>query len=996
MPRAHSPARSPARKRQRLSSPSYDDVLGELRLSQEDLEAFDKIEAEFSQSQANSHSHPSSSAARPGSGAGLPDDPDNPFASASTTAAAAGPFAVQFNGFGPASGFRAGSEAEGLATGFASAAQYSGFGPASGFRAGSSAEGLAAGLASAAQLSGFGPASGFRAGSETLAHHHDYAPSPSPEAPPEPDYDAWFAPAHVSVSVPPAAFQAAFAPASAVPQGAPIGFMKASNKGWIAPSKVAFAKAQEKMNAIWAEDPNAAAAHPSPLTESDAGVENVFRTASNLNTPRLVGLASPERPALRVLDNAFNSPGTPSPASGFQRASASSASALPAFSSPSIGQLRGKARPFKSPLLPPSANAGRPGLAGSPLNPKPRAEFVAAGTQHPLAAPPVVASMPPVPNTPLRAGPSALALVTPVRASPQVQVRVRPPAFVTPFKTGMKPGEPGRKRLEEKAKAVEVRASASTPAKPLSGGAAVGGASQSRRKTFFDLTRREDRKTLLSSGLAPQEYTIADLEDMGIAGAELKHITPTLALYYSFHTPSATPPSDASPSPSPPKLLGPDAALGELLGRGCSLATKAWVDNHWCLILWKLAGMVCLEPERESDPQTKRWCWAEVIRQLLYRYERELNGGVRPPLRSIATQDAPASCPMVLCVSNITWSEPGVGDDGLPIPPHPELEVTDGWYRLRAQVDAPLARAVRRGVLRVGRKFGVVGARLDSERKEPSEVLEAYNSTKLVITGNSSHLVPWHAKLGFQAAPWIATMNSLTADGGLIASMDVVVLKTYPVAFLEFFEDENGEKQREGPWNERDEAKAEEQWQRRREVHVSKLRVELEKKEMRYQGYAERLERRAGVRFAPSVDDDAPDEIEELYDELEDPVGAAAVLRRISANSAGWLARFIVDRVEKERERAGDEIEQELKRLCPPREVRNFRVLVVQDACTRRRGAHRSAQVTVWDALGTGFEVGQRYGVSNLVPTAQSAWMDCEAGSEIYLSTRRDSRWKRV
>ncbi|KAJ7654824.1 hypothetical protein B0H17DRAFT_1099452 [Mycena rosella] len=579
----------------------------------------------------------------------------------------------------------------------------------------------------------------------------------------------------------------------------------------------------------------------------------------------------------------------------------------------------------------------------------------------------------------------------PIQTAPRSSVRSRPAAFVTPFKAGMKPGEPGRARLEEKGKAAEVKLA--TPANQLKARVEAGG-SQSGRKVFFDLTQHGERKTLLSSGLVPQEYTIADLETLGIAGSELKQITPTLALYYSFHTPSSTLPSDACPSP--PKLLGPDAALEELINRGCSLATKLWVDNHWCLILWKLAGMVCLEPERESDPQTKRWCWAEVMRQLLYRYERELNRGVRPPLRCIATQDAPASFPMVLCVSNITWSEAGVTDDGLPIEPHPELEVTDGWYRLRAQVDAPLARAVRRGVIRVGRKIGVVGARLDSERKDASEVLEAYNSTKLVLSGNSSHLVPWHAKLGFQIAPWVATMNSLTADGGLIATMDVVVLKAYPVAFLEFFEDENGEKQREGPWNERDETAADEKWKRRREVHESKLREDLAKKEMRYEGYAERLERRAGARFAPSEDDEAPDEIEELYDELEDPAGAAAVLSRVSATTAGWLARFITDRVEKERERTGDEMEQELKRVCPPREVRNFRVLVVQDACTRRRGANRSAQVTVWDALGVGFEVGQRYGMSNVVPTSQSAWMDCEAGSEIYLSTRRDSKWRRL
>jgi breast cancer 2 susceptibility protein len=96
--------------------------------------------------------------------------------------------------------------------------------------------------------------------------------------------------------------------------------------------------------------------------------------------------------------------------------------------------------------------------------------------------------------------------------------------------------------------------------------------------------------------------------------AELGHMTPTLALYYSFHTPSTVPLEADTGS-----TLGPSAALEELLSRGCSLATKSWVENHWCLILWKLAGMVYLDPEQEHDPKRKRWCWSEVIRQLLYR-----------------------------------------------------------------------------------------------------------------------------------------------------------------------------------------------------------------------------------------------------------------------------------------------------------------------------------------------------------------------------------------
>lgn len=94
----------------------------------------------------------------------------------------------------------------------------------------------------------------------------------------------------------------------------------------------------------------------------------------------------------------------------------------------------------------------------------------------------------------------------------------------------------------------------------------------------------------------------------------LKQITPETALYYSFHTTASVPTLS-----QPTTILGSAEALRELLDRGCVLATKPWVDNHWCLILWKLAGMVTLDPQKETNLNEKRWCWAEVIHQLLYR-----------------------------------------------------------------------------------------------------------------------------------------------------------------------------------------------------------------------------------------------------------------------------------------------------------------------------------------------------------------------------------------
>ena len=116
-----------------------------------------------------------------------------------------------------------------------------------------------------------------------------------------------------------------------------------------------------------------------------------------------------------------------------------------------------------------------------------------------------------------------------------------------------------------------------------------------------------------------------------------------------------------------------------------------------------------------------------MIKQLLYRcvlpepcnrallmvrrYQRELQGGSRPPLKLIAAGDSPPSSPMVLCISKVIWMEGQRNSDGS-VESLPELEITDGWYRLRAEVDAPLARAIRRGVIRAGRKIGVVDSKV--------------------------------------------------------------------------------------------------------------------------------------------------------------------------------------------------------------------------------------------------------------------------------------------
>ncbi|KAF8510728.1 hypothetical protein BU17DRAFT_97834 [Hysterangium stoloniferum] len=204
----------------------------------------------------------------------------------------------------------------------------------------------------------------------------------------------------------------------------------------------------------------------------------------------------------------------------------------------------------------------------------------------------------------------------------------------------------------------------------------------------------------------------------------------------------------------------------------------------------EMIGMACLEPEKIA----KKWSWDEVMWQLHMRYQRELASSSRPALRLITTQDAPPSGPIVLCISNIFWTDEHIDDAGQSV-----LHILN-W---RSRMD----------VLRTGRKIACSGARLDSSKKDPMEILEAYNSVRLILSGNSTHLASWHTSLGFQSTPFVATLRSLTPDGGGVPLLDLIITNIYPIAFIEFITLSTGEIIREGPRIEKDEAIEEAQWQ---------------------------------------------------------------------------------------------------------------------------------------------------------------------------------------
>jgi len=67
-------------------------------------------------------------------------------------------------------------------------------------------------------------------------------------------------------------------------------------------------------------------------------------------------------------------------------------------------------------------------------------------------------------------------------------------------------------------------------------------------------------------------------------------------------------------------------------------------------------------------------------------------------------------------------------------------------------------------------------------------VYKVHNGVKLKISTNSTRRVRWYTKLGFyknSTLPIPITLESVLPHGGIIGSLSLVILRKYPIMFLE-------------------------------------------------------------------------------------------------------------------------------------------------------------------------------------------------------------------
>ncbi|KAM7179829.1 breast cancer type 2 susceptibility protein isoform 2-T2 [Macrochelys suwanniensis] len=275
-------------------------------------------------------------------------------------------------------------------------------------------------------------------------------------------------------------------------------------------------------------------------------------------------------------------------------------------------------------------------------------------------------------------------------------------------------------------------------------------------------------------------------------------------------------------------------ALCDTPGVDPKLITEVWVYNHYRWIVWKLAAMEisfpqefanrCLTPER-------------VLLQLKYRYDLEIDKSQRSAIKKIVERDDTAAKTLILCVSKIISLNENMSDicSSKNIVESKKkaavIEVTDGWYGVRALLDPPLQVLLHGRRLTVGQKIIVHGAELVG-CQDACTPLETPDSLMLKISANSTRRARWHAKLGFHQdpRPFPLPLSSLFSEGGSVGCIDIVIQRAYPIQWVEKIPT-GSYVFRNGRAEEREAAKHAKNRQKHLEALFSQIQVEFEQHE---------------------------------------------------------------------------------------------------------------------------------------------------------------------
>ncbi|NXI44160.1 BRCA2 protein, partial [Galbula dea] len=392
-------------------------------------------------------------------------------------------------------------------------------------------------------------------------------------------------------------------------------------------------------------------------------------------------------------------------------------------------------------------------------------------------------------------------------------------------------------------------------------------------------------------------------------------------------------------------------ALCDTPGVDPKLITEAWVYNHYRWIVWKLAAMEVSFPREFANrcltPET-------VLLQLKFRYDLEVDKCKRSAIKKITERDDAAGKTLVLCISKIislnavvspsTSNRNVEGEKAAAI-----IEVTDGWYGIRALLDPPLKAFLNRRRLTVGQKIIVHGAELVGSQNGCAP-LEAPDSLMLKISANSTRCARWDAKLGFHRdpRPFPLPLSSLYSEGGAVGCIDVVIQRTYPIQWMEktsagsyVFRNSRAE--------EREAAKHAEDQQKKLEALFAKIQAEYEKLEERTSRRTPRS-RMVTRQQIHNLQDGA--ELYEAIQNASDPGYMEGYLSEDQLKTLNAYRQLMNDKkqaqIQEEFKKALESAEQE-ENGCSKRDVTPVWKLRVVDY--RKQENHKGAILSIWRPL---------------------------------------------
>ncbi|XP_028275921.1 breast cancer type 2 susceptibility protein [Parambassis ranga] len=410
-------------------------------------------------------------------------------------------------------------------------------------------------------------------------------------------------------------------------------------------------------------------------------------------------------------------------------------------------------------------------------------------------------------------------------------------------------------------------------------------------------------------------------------------------------------------------------ALCDTPGVDPKLISEAWVYNHYRWIVWKQAsieksfpetmGSLCLTPE-------------QVLRQLKYRYDVEVDHSRRPALRKIMEKDDTAAKTLVLCVCGVVFeghfpnrqsvTKTPQAADAKVESPCAVVWLTDGWYAIKAQLDEPLTAMLHKGRLAVGGKLIIHGAQLVGSQDACSP-LEAPESLMLKICANSSRPARWDAKLGFHRdpRPFLLPVSSLFSNGGPVGCVDVVVLRSYPIQWMERKPD-GGVVFRSVRAEEKEARRYNNHKQKAMETLFAKIQAEFEKEK----GNVKSQKRR---RTMSHQDISSLQDGEELYEAVGDDLAyIETYLSEQQLETLHAYRRFLMEKKQAElQDRYRRAVEAEDNDMsCPKRDVTPVWRLCVSDCVNQHCSVY---QLNFWrpsSDLQSLLKEGCRYKVYNL------------------------------